>query len=36
MSRLGFKVGWVSRLGYDSFGNYVRAALQAEGIDLNP
>ena len=33
LARLGMKVAWVSRLGADSFGRYIRAALEAEGID---
>jgi sugar/nucleoside kinase (ribokinase family) len=33
LARLGFKVGWISRLGADSFGAYVRRAIEAEGID---
>lgn len=33
LSRLGLKVAWLSRLGDDSFGRYIRAALEAEGVD---
>lgn len=33
LARLGFKVGWVSRLGADSFGEFVREVLAHEGID---
>lgn len=33
LSRLGFKVGWMSRVGRDSFGQYVRDILTKEGID---
>ncbi|MFM0050176.1 sugar kinase [Caballeronia grimmiae] len=33
LSRLGFKVGWMSRVGNDSFGRYVLDVLAAEGID---
>ncbi|SEB23150.1 sugar kinase [Paraburkholderia sartisoli] len=33
LSRLGFKVGWMSRVGADSFGQYVRDTLAKEGID---
>ena len=33
LARLGFKVGWVSRLGADSFGRYVRQAT--EGVDTS-
>ena len=35
LSRLGFKTGWISRLGNDEFGRYVKYALQGEGIDLS-
>ncbi|MGV2291576.1 sugar kinase [Trinickia sp. YCB016] len=33
LSRLGFKVGWMSRVGRDSFGQYVLDTLAKEGID---
>ena len=33
LARLGFKVGWMSRVGNDSFGQYVRETLRREGID---
>ncbi|MGF6772117.1 2-dehydro-3-deoxygluconokinase [Paraburkholderia sp. GAS199] len=33
LSRLGFKVGWMSRVGNDSFGQFVRDTLTKEGID---
>lgn len=33
LSRLGHKVGWVSRVGNDSFGQFVLDTLSAEGID---
>ena len=29
LARLGLRVGWVSRLGDDSFGRYVRQAIEA-------
>ena len=35
LARLGLRVGWVSRLGADSFGRYVREALRAEGVDVS-
>ncbi|MGF6654959.1 2-dehydro-3-deoxygluconokinase [Paraburkholderia youngii] len=35
LSRLGLKVGWVSRLGNDSFGQFVRDTLAAENIDAS-
>ncbi|WP_034460429.1 sugar kinase [Buttiauxella noackiae] len=33
LSRLGLKVGWVSRVGNDSFGRYVLQQLAKENID---
>lgn len=33
LARLGFKVGWMSRVGADSFGQFVRGVLAQEGID---
>ena len=33
LSRLGHRVGYVSRLGRDSFGRFLAAAMQREGID---
>jgi sugar/nucleoside kinase (ribokinase family) len=33
LARLGLKVAWVSRLGADSFGRYIRRSLEAEDID---
>ncbi|PXW27630.1 sugar kinase [Paraburkholderia caballeronis] len=33
LARLGFKVGWMSRVGADSFGQFVRDVLAAERID---
>lgn len=33
LSRLGFKVAWLSRVGNDSFGRFVRTSLEAEGLD---
>ncbi|WP_206998306.1 sugar kinase [Trinickia mobilis] len=35
LSRLGFKVGWMSRVGQDSFGQYVLDTLATEGIDAS-
>jgi len=35
LSRLGFKVGWMSRVGRDSFGQYVLDTLAKEGIDAS-
>ncbi len=33
LSRLGFRVAYVSRVGRDAFGSYLRSVLRAEGID---
>jgi 2-dehydro-3-deoxygluconokinase len=33
LARLGLRVGWASRLGADSMGRYLLAALQQEGVD---
>ncbi|MDN3555735.1 sugar kinase [Halomonas maura] len=33
LARLGFCVGWLSRVGDDGFGRYLRVALEAEGLD---
>ncbi|WP_302139708.1 sugar kinase [Halomonas alkalicola] len=33
LTRLGFRVGWLSRVGADSFGTYIRQTLEAEGLD---
>ncbi|WP_111415430.1 sugar kinase [Billgrantia lactosivorans] len=33
LSRLGFRVGWLSRVGSDGFGTYLRRKLEAEGLD---
>lgn len=33
LARLGHRVGWASRLGADSLGRYLLAALAAEGVD---
>jgi sugar/nucleoside kinase (ribokinase family) len=35
LARLGLKVGWASRLGTDSMGRYLLAAMAAEGIDCS-
>ena len=35
LARLGFRVGWVSRVGADSFGTYVRQTIEAEGVDTS-
>jgi 2-dehydro-3-deoxygluconokinase len=34
LSRLGFRVGYLSRLGNDSFGRHLRAVMAGEGLDL--
>ena len=35
LARLGLKVGWASRLGTDSMGRYLIAAMKSEGIDCS-
>ncbi len=35
LARLGLRVGWASRLGDDSFGRYLLATMQAEGVDCS-
>lgn len=35
LARLGFKVGWQSRLGADSLARYLVAAIGAEGVDCS-
>lgn len=35
LARLGLKVGWASRLGADSMGRYLLAAMTAEGVDCS-
>ena len=35
LARLGLKVGWASRLGTDSMGRFLLAAMSAEGIDCS-
>ena len=35
LARLGLKVAWVSRLGVDSFGAYVRTSVAGEGVDCS-
>lgn len=34
-SRLGLKTGWISRLGSDEFGRYIRNYVRGEGIDVS-
>lgn len=35
LSRLGHKVGWISKLGHDDFGKYVRNYIRGEGVDTS-
>ncbi|WP_205665668.1 sugar kinase [Anoxybacter fermentans] len=35
LARLGIKVGWISRLGNDSFGDYIEAFIRGEGVDVS-
>ena len=34
LARLGVRAGWVSRVGDDEFGEYIRSAVEAEGVDV--
>ncbi|RSL30284.1 sugar kinase [Salibacterium salarium] len=34
-ARLGLKTGWVSRLGQDSFGQYILNYMRGEGVDVS-
>lgn len=35
LSRLGFKTGWISRLGDDPHGEYIRSFIMGEGVDTS-
>jgi 2-dehydro-3-deoxygluconokinase len=35
MARMGFKAGFITRVGNDEFGKYVTSVLRGEGIDLS-
>ncbi|MCM2973241.1 sugar kinase [Larsenimonas suaedae] len=35
LARLGLTVGWVSRVGDDSFGRFIRQTLASEGLDVS-
>ncbi|WP_096188049.1 sugar kinase [Evansella halocellulosilytica] len=35
LSRLGHKVGWISKLGKDEFGLYIRNTIRGEGVDTS-
>ncbi|KAB2329556.1 sugar kinase [Cytobacillus depressus] len=35
LSRLGAEVGWISRLGDDEFGSYIRNFIRGEGVDTS-
>ncbi|MFO8059838.1 MAG: sugar kinase [Bacillota bacterium] len=35
LARLGLKAGWISRLGRDSFGDYVESFIRGEGVDVS-
>lgn len=35
VSRLGLKAGWISRLGNDEFGKYIKTFARGEGIDVS-
>ena len=34
LSRIGHKVGWVSKVGQDEFGEYILAFLRGEQVDV--
>ncbi|MGH2459516.1 MAG: PfkB family carbohydrate kinase, partial [Chloroflexota bacterium] len=35
LARLGHQSGWISRLGDDEFGLYIRNFLRGEGVDVS-
>jgi 2-dehydro-3-deoxygluconokinase len=35
LARLGFKTGFISKLGDDGFGDYINSSLRSEGIDVS-
>ncbi|PCK19627.1 2-dehydro-3-deoxygluconokinase [Bacillus pumilus] len=35
LARLGFEVGWMSKIGADSLGTFILEELQKEGVDTN-
>src|SRR6516162_7717582 len=35
LARLGHQPGWISRLGTDEFGTYIRNFLRGEGVDVS-
>ncbi|MCW5231408.1 sugar kinase [Verminephrobacter eiseniae] len=35
LARLGLRVGWISRLGADSFGSFVQRTVAGEGVDCS-
>lgn len=35
LARLGLKVGWLSRVGNDSFGRFIRKRVGQEGVDIS-
>lgn len=35
LARLGMRVAWVSRLGADCFGRYIRRTIEQEGVDCS-
>lgn len=35
LARLGYKVGWMSKVGEDTFGKYIMETVKKEGIDIS-
>ncbi|MGM0409977.1 MAG: sugar kinase [Bacillota bacterium] len=35
LARLGIETGWISRLGNDSFGDYIEFFIRGEGVDVS-
>lgn len=35
LSRLGYKTGWISKVGKDEFGKYIVSSIRGEGVDVS-